>query len=151
MNDLALITPETLPGQLSVAEIDATMAYAEAEKAASTRIAYQTRLAPRHFAIWYLSRGAQALPAHQGLVAAYLSHLADTGLKASSIGRRVAAIADRHRAAGTDPRPPPRWRRAVIKGIRRTIGAAPVKKHAATADIVMQHARPMRRQPDRQA
>jgi integrase len=27
--------------------------------------------------------------------------------------------------------------RAVMKGIRRTLGTAPVKKHAATADIVM--------------
>ena len=39
MNDLALLRPE-LPGALTTAEIDATMAYAENEKSASTRAAY---------------------------------------------------------------------------------------------------------------
>jgi hypothetical protein len=32
-------------------------------------------------------------PCHQGIVAAYLSHLADAGKKASTIGRRCASIA----------------------------------------------------------
>ena len=39
MNDLALIRPE-LPGALTVAEIDAAMAYAGAEKAQAPRQAY---------------------------------------------------------------------------------------------------------------
>jgi integrase len=90
------------------------------------------------FAAWVAHRGGTALPAHQGLVAAYLSHLALAGLKVSTIGRRCAAIADKHRQAGYDPSPTATAGvRAVMKGIRRTIGIAPVKKHAATADIVM--------------
>ena len=66
-----------------------------------------------------------------------MSHLAGSGLKASSIGRRLAAIADTHKQAGIDPSPTASAGvRAVMKGIRRTIGTAPVKKHTATADIV---------------
>jgi integrase len=132
MHDLI---PMPAVGALTVAEIDATMAYAEAEKAASTRTAYAADWAD--FSVWCLSRGAVALPAHQGVVAAYLSGLADAGKKASTIGRRVAAIADRHRAAGYDPSPTASAGvKAVMKGIRRTIGVAVTKKHAATADIV---------------
>jgi site-specific recombinase XerD len=106
------------------------------QKAASTRAGYAADW--KHFSIWCLSRGAQALPAHQGIVAAYLSHLASSGQKASTIGRRCAAIADRHKQAGVDPSPTAAAGvRAVMKGIRRTLGTAPTKKHAATADIVM--------------
>jgi hypothetical protein len=47
--------------------------------------------------------GASPLPAHQGIVAAYLSHLASSGQKASSIGRRAAAIAWKHRHHGHEP------------------------------------------------
>ena len=88
MNDLALIMPEQLPGALTPAEIDATMAYAEAEKALATRSAYASDW--RDFAAWCALSGATALPAHQGIVAAYLSSLADSGRKASTIGRRAA-------------------------------------------------------------
>ena len=89
-----------LPGALTTAEIDATMAYAEAEKALATREAYASDW--RDFAAWCALRGATALPAHQGIVAAYLSGLADSGRKASTIGRRAAAIgwpATSHRPA----------------------------------------------------
>ena len=85
-----------LPGALTTAEIDATMTYAEAEKALATRQAYASDW--RDFAAWCASRAATALPAHQGIVAAYLSSLADSGRKASTIGRRAAAIGYRPRA-----------------------------------------------------
>jgi site-specific recombinase XerD len=135
MNELTLIQTETLPGNLTVAEVDATMAYAEAEKAPSTRLAYSADW--RHFSIWCLSRGATALPAHQGIVAAYLSSLAATGKKAATIGRRAAAIAHYHRQAGHDAPTNAAGVKATMRGIRRTIGTAKAKKTAATADIVM--------------
>ena len=92
----------------------------------------------RHFSVWCVSRGAQALSARQGIVAAYLSHLASSGLKASTIGRRCATIAGRHRQAGIDPSPTAAAGvHAVMKGIRRTLGTAPAKKSPATADVVM--------------
>ena len=77
-----------LPGALTTAEIDATMGYAAAETARATREAY---------AAWCASRGATAMPAHHGIVAAYLSSLADSGRKASTIGRRAAAIGYHHK------------------------------------------------------
>jgi hypothetical protein len=42
------------------------------------------------------------LPAAPATVAAYLAHLADSGLKASTIGRKLAAIAYAHRLKGLD-------------------------------------------------
>jgi integrase len=134
MHDLMVLDP-ALPGTLSHAEMASTMAYAEAEKAEATRAAYDSDW--KLFAAWAALRGATALPAHPGVVAAYLSHCADSGLKASTIGRRCAAIADRHRLAGIDPLPTAaEGVRAVLRGIRRTIGIAPTRKQAATGEII---------------
>ena len=117
-----------------MAEIDATMAYAEAEKAPATRAAYASDW--RDFAAWCAARGATPLPAHVGIVAAYLSWLAESGRKASTIGRRAAAIGHRHKLAGHEPPTSQEGVRAVLRGIRRTIGAARAGKAAATADIL---------------
>ena len=125
-----------LPGALTVAEIDATMAYAENATSDATRRCYAGDW--RAWCAFAAARGAQTLPAHPGVVAAFLSAQADAGRKASSIGRSAASIAYHHKQAGYDPcrrlRPA---LRAVLKGIRRTLGTAPAKKTAATADIVM--------------
>jgi site-specific recombinase XerD len=132
MHDLTLLDPAST-GALTVAEIDATMAYAEAEKAESTRRAYESDWCD--FAAWCAARGASPLPAHVGIVAAYLSDLADGGRKSSTIGRRAAAIAHRYKLAGHEPPTSAEAVRAVLRGIRRTIGAAP-EKQAATADVL---------------
>jgi site-specific recombinase XerD len=92
----------------------------------------------RDFAAWCASRGATALPAHVGIVAAYLSSLADSGRKASTIGRRAAAIGYRHKMAGYEPPTTQEGVRAVLRGIRRTIGAAREGKAPATADVLKQ-------------
>jgi hypothetical protein len=105
-----------LAGALTVADIDLTMRFAEAEKSPSTRRAYAFDW--KHFEIWCLGRGACPLPAHQGLVAAYLSHLADQGRRASTIGRRAAAIGHRHKMAGHEPPTSSEGVRAVLRGIR---------------------------------
>src|SRR5215472_12298223 len=114
--------------------MDATMAYAEAEKAAATRAAYASDW--KDFASWCAARGATPLPAHAGIVAAYLSWLASTGRKASTIGRRAAAIGHRHKLAGHEPPTGQEGVRAVLRGIRRTIGAARAGKAPATADVL---------------
>ena len=133
----ALITIDTLaPSALTTAEIDATMAYAEAEKALATRAAYASDW--RDFAAWCASRGATALPAHQGIVAAYLSSLADSGRKATTIGRRAAAIGYHHKMAGHEPPTGSEAVKAVLRGIRRTIGSAKQGKAPATADLIGQ-------------
>jgi len=110
------------------------MAYAEAEKALATRAAYASDW--RDFAAWAALRGATPLPAHVGIVAAYLSWLADSGRKASTIGRRAAAIGHQHKLAGHEPPTGGEAVRAVLRGIRRTIGSAREGKAPATADIL---------------
>ena len=130
MHDLIPLGP-ALPGALTVAEIDATMAYAEAEKALATRQAYASDW--RHFAVWCLAKGATPLPAHVGIVAAYLSSLADSGRKSSTIGRRAAAIGYRHKIAGHEPPTNNEGVKATLRGIRRTIGSAKQGKSPATA------------------
>ena len=138
MHDLISLGPEALPalGMLTEAEVDATMAYAEAEKALATRRAYASDW--RDFAAWYASRGATTLPAHVGIVAAYLSALADSGCKASTIGRRAAAsIGYHHKLAGHEPPTNQEGVKIVLRGIRRTIGTARAGKAPATADVLM--------------
>jgi len=129
LHDLIPLGP-ALPGALTTAEIDATMAYAEAEKALATRAAYASDW--RDFAAWCASRGATALPAH---LAAYLSSLADSGRKASTIDRRAAAIG---KMAGHEPPTGSEAVKAVLRGIRRTIGSAKQGKAPATADLIGQ-------------
>jgi integrase len=132
-----LIPIEALPpGALTTAEIDATMAYAAAEKSAATHRAY--RFDWVNFETWCASRGACPLPAHQGVVAAYLSHLAEAGRRASTIGRRAAAIGHRHKTAGYEQPTSQEGVRAVLRGIRRTIGSAKQGKSAATAEVLGQ-------------
>lgn len=75
MHDLIPLDP-ALPatGVLTEAEIDATKACAEAEKSPATRASYASDW--KDFAVWCVGKGATPLPAHVGIVAAYLSHLA---------------------------------------------------------------------------
>jgi site-specific recombinase XerD len=122
------------PGTLTDVEIADAIGFAGAEKAQATRAAYAVDW--RQFSLWCHARAAQPLPAHPGILAGYLSHLARTGRKASSIGRAVAAIADHHRQAGYEPPTKHEGVRAVMKGIRRTLGTAPERKAAATAEHV---------------
>jgi integrase len=135
MHDLIAIEPAML-GELTVSEINQTLQYAQNEKSAATRAAYASDW--RDFAAWCASRGATALPAHQGIVAAYLSALADGGRKSSTIGRRAAAIGYRHKIAGHEPPTGSEAVKAVLRGIRRTIGTARTGKAPATADLIGQ-------------
>jgi site-specific recombinase XerD len=111
-----------------------TPPWLSAEKAASTRRCYESDW--RDFAAWCAARGATPLPAPIGIVAAYLSWLHSTGRKASTIGRRAAAIGHRHKLAGHEPPTSQEGVRAVLRGIRRTIGAARAGKAPATADVL---------------
>jgi hypothetical protein len=122
LHDLIPLGP-ALPGALTTAEIDSAMRFAEAEKALATRAAYASDW--RDFAAWCASRGATALPAHQGIVAAYLSSLADSGRKAST--NRPQSHGDRlpPQDGGYEPPTNQEGVRAVLRGIRRTIGGWP--------------------------
>jgi hypothetical protein len=70
-------------------------------------------------------------------VAAFLAHEAERQVRPSTIGRRVAAIRYAHKLAGL-PLPTDDERvRATVRGIRRSLGAAPSKKTPATAERVI--------------
>jgi integrase len=134
MHDLIRLDP-AMPGAVTHAEMERVADYLLAEKAPATREAYASDW--RDFSAWCESRGLATLPALPGVIATYLSHLADIGRKASTISRRCAAIADRHRQAGIDPPPTvSAGVRAVLKGIRRSIGTAVQPKAPTTHDII---------------
>jgi site-specific recombinase XerD len=135
MHDLILIDPAT-PGALSRVEIESVAGYLLNEKAASTRACYAADW--KDFDQWCGRRGLLPLPALPSTVAAYLSHLADLGRKASTIARRGAAIGYRHRCAGLEPPTNSEGVRATMRGIRRSIGTARTQKAAATATVVRQ-------------
>jgi integrase len=135
MNDLLVIIPPiAVPMCLADAEIAAVLSYAEQEKSEGTRRAYRSDF--RIFTIWCLARGLESMPATASTVARFLSSQADGGLKASTIGRRGAAIGYAHRLAGHEAPGNSEACKAVVRGIRRTIGVAPVRKQPATSNVV---------------
>ena len=74
-------------------------AIAARSRASATIKAYRSDL--RDFSAWCASQGAlEPLPAIPETVSAYLAHLADRGLSASTVSRRLAAISYAHRQAG---------------------------------------------------
>jgi site-specific recombinase XerD len=108
--------------------------YAQAEKADATRRAYRSDF--EDFRTWCERRKLEQLPASPATVAAYIAVLADRGLKASTIARRIASIRFAHRLKGLDSPTDAEQVRAVLRGIRRSIGSAVARKAPATADAV---------------
>jgi hypothetical protein len=92
-----------------------------------------------------LSRGVASLPATPETVAAYLASEAESGLKPSTISRRCAAIRYAHKLAGHEPPTNSEAVKATLRGIRRSIGGAPVRKAPAVAEIMRDMAMPRRR------
>jgi site-specific recombinase XerD len=133
--------PELLPvsapaGGLTTyaAEHDALRTFAENEKAASTRRAYRADM--RAFTAWCRERGLCPLPADPRVVGWHISSVACEGLSVSSIGRRLAAIAYAHGLAGHESPTSAKDVKVILAGIRRTLGTAPKRKAAATADRI---------------
>jgi site-specific recombinase XerD len=118
----------TLPAALGP-DLAAAVDLALAEKASSTRKAYATDF--RLFKVWCDARGVSALPAAPETVASYLAAHAVI-LKPSTLGRRVAAIRYAQ-LAGLELPTDAEGVKATMRGIRRTFGAARVKKAPAIA------------------
>jgi site-specific recombinase XerD len=119
---------------LPVAEVEAAATYAMAEKASATRRAYRTDFAI--FKAWCADRGACPLPAEPETVAAFLGWEADRQIRPSTIGRRNAAIRYAHKLAGHEAPTDDERVRATMRGIRRAVGTAPIRKVAATSERV---------------
>jgi site-specific recombinase XerD len=111
-------------------DLTAAIDLAKAEKAVSTRKAYGTDF--RIFGEWCEARGVPSLPAAPETVAAYLAaHAASS--RASTLGRRVAAIRYAHKLAGLALPTDAEGVKATMRGIRRTYGTARVRKAPAVA------------------
>jgi site-specific recombinase XerD len=128
-----LATEEPAPA-LPAADIEIAVRFARNEKAPATRAAYRSDFAA--FQVWCVAKGVDALPASPESVAAYLAHEAVNGASASTVTRRCAAIRYAHRLAGCEPPTGSECVRATLRGIRRTVGAAPARKSPALAEMV---------------
>ena len=115
-------------------DLQAARAFIAAEKSEATRKAYRSDFAI--FASYCAERGACPMPASPETVASFLAAEAKGGAKASTLGRRVAAIRYAHKAAGHEPPTNVEAVKATMRGIRREIGAAKVQKAPATADLL---------------
>lgn len=90
--------------------------------AKNTKRAYASDWAD--FEAYCNDHGLTPLPARERTVALYLVELADKGMKAATIDRRVCAISLIHKAANYDPPTRSTYIRKVIAGIRRMIGTS---------------------------
>ena len=106
--------------------------YAGNSKAAATIKAYA--IGWRDFLQFCERRGAEPLPASDATVAGYLAELADAGLKAATIARRLVVISQAHKAADVPSPTTASLVRRTHAGIRRSIGTAQTAKAPAVVD-----------------
>jgi integrase len=107
--------------------------YIRASKAENTLRGYRNDW--RHFCAWCASHAVYSLPANPETVAAYIAECAGR-LKPGSIQRRLNAIAEAHKATGWESPTHHAIVANTMKGIRRTLGTAPVQKAAAFTDDI---------------
>jgi len=126
-----------LPAVLIADDVAAAKRYIEASTSQATRRAYESDWAI--YEAWCADRNLTSLPSSPTQVAMFLAAEAEAGKATSTLSRRLAAIGYVHRRARLTP--PTAAEGAVIveetmRGIRRTLGSAPRRKLAATADLV---------------
>jgi site-specific recombinase XerD len=132
---LAVVEPaQNLPAALGL-DLASAVDLAKAEKAPSTRKAYGTDF--RIFKTWCDSKGVSSLPAAPETVAAFLAAQAGSGIKPSTIGRRVAAIRYAHKLGGVATPTDAEAVKATVRGIRRSHGVAKVRKSPAVSAKVL--------------
>jgi site-specific recombinase XerD len=115
-------------------ELAAAVNYARAEKSPATRKAYGSDF--KLFKAWCDGKGAEALPAAPETVAAFLASEAEAGVRPSTLGRRVAAIRYAHKLASLATPTDAEGVKATLRGIRRSLGSAKVRKAPALAERV---------------
>jgi site-specific recombinase XerD len=113
--------------------LDQVREFVRASKAANTLRGYQSDW--RDFCAWSESRSLGPLPAAPEIVAAYIAECAGR-LKPGSLQRRLNAIAEAHKAAGVDSPTHHAIVTNTMKGIRRTLGTAPVQKAPTLTDDI---------------
>jgi len=130
MSGLPVPSAGVVPAELADS-LKSAADYAAASKSEATRRAYRSDW--QDFARWCAVHAVEALPAAPATLAAYLAQLADRGRRVSTIRRRLAAIAYAHRLKGLPVAHDTEAVRAVMAGIRRTVGVAVTRKAPATA------------------
>lgn len=131
--DTATQTPHPVPTPGTDLDLDDLVdkahGFYDAAVAPATRTARRKDWAD--FERWCSSHGVKSLPADPATVILYVTDLAQR-LKVSTITRRLSSISTIHQAAG-HPSPSKDVRvRAVVKGIRRTLGVASREASPAT-------------------
>lgn len=127
-----------LPAPLFDQALSDGLGFAASSKSAATRRAYGADW--RDFTTWCDQVGRPPMPGDADTAVAttiaYLGELAGRGLATSTIDRRVAAIAYFYRLLGHDPPSASEKVRAVLQGIRNTLGRRPKQKRALTVELL---------------
>jgi site-specific recombinase XerD len=131
MSALAVIPIDSQPLEPFRPQVEA---FIRASRAANTLRGYRADWSD--FCDWCAVSGLESMPAAPETVAAYIATVADRGLKAGSVQRRVSAIAAMHQAAGFDSPTGKAAVRLTLAGIRRALGTRQECKAALlTADL----------------
>jgi site-specific recombinase XerD len=139
---ISILEPNTLAAHEELSE--ASRDFGSAALSANTTRAYKADW--KEFQAWCVARQRSSLPAIPSTVANFASTLAGDGKKVPTIARKLAAIRFFHRAADMDNPADHAGVAAILKGIRRTVGTAPLQKAPATVDVI--HALLARIKPD---
>ena len=132
-SEQSLTTPERKGAVQPLPSSEQVREFIRASKAENTLRGYQSDW--RDFCAWCEGHGLCPLPASPETVAAYIAECA-ARLKVGSIQRRLNAIAEAHKAAGLGIPTHNAVVANTMKGIRRTMGTAPVQKAPALTDDI---------------
>lgn len=134
----ALIPIESHPAVVSL--IEDLQGYAEASLSAATRRAYATDL--RAFDTWCARTAREHMPASAETVLLYVAELARTPVggggrrSVATVKRALSAICEAHVSRGFESPRVHRLFKRILRGLRRKLGAPPVKKTPLLADEV---------------
>jgi site-specific recombinase XerD len=116
----ATVRPSPIVDSLT-ATVEKAKHYAEQARARNTKRAYAADWS--HFIAFCQEHALDALPATPETLGLYLTHLADTGYKASTLQRRLSALREAHRLHGQPLDTTHPAVREVWRGIRNVLGA----------------------------
>ena len=128
--------PASAPTRTAADAADAARGLLALARAPSTQRAYNSDW--RIFEAWCREADLPALPAHPATVAMFVAAQAVAGRKPSTLARRVAAIAQRHKAhehGRPQDHPQAQVLAGVLSGAARSSGRRPSRKRAADADV----------------
>ena len=110
--------------------------YIENSKASSTRRAYKKDI--DQYKEWCKNNNVEAIPASSRVLSAFLTVLADSGLRVSTIERKRAAIASEHENLGLDNPNKSKLVSHTMRGIRKSKGLMQNRKSPITDDVLFE-------------